>query len=320
MAAPSYDSLVPSETLPSYSSSIDFRGRLLCKRELEKPDVQAFGRRWYCAETELRGTTLILDIALGIASAHKSSPGHVRSYTLQLADVGLATDYKQRSNAFRVRVEGEQLLFLAPKADTAVEWVERLLTAIAISEPIEQQRMPRYPGPPARGAKVLSGDMSNSFGKRLWTELSWPARQRQDFLLEEPIQSRKERWKEVLHGKERQPLRSDSSTSISSRELSVARSNLALSRSTSGSDRSSSVVSPTQCPCAACWRRGSDIEPVLEAAADEDVMAKSDALLLSQSAAKVSRRCTRVLMKWRVWAQPPQTERRNNLPGMSSTQ
>lgn len=129
-----------------------------------------------------------------------------------------------------------------------------------------------------------------------------------------------ERWKEVLHGKERQPLRSDSSTSISSRELSVARSNLALSRSTSGSDRSSSVVSPTQCPCAACWRRGSDIEPVLEAAADEDVMAKSDALLLSQSAAKVSRRCTRVLMKWRVWAQPPQTERRNNLPGMSSTQ
>ncbi|KAF2158761.1 hypothetical protein M409DRAFT_32840, partial [Zasmidium cellare ATCC 36951] len=72
------------------------------------------------------------------------------SYTLQAADVGLAIDYKQHFDVFRLRVEGEQLLFIAPDVKDAVAWVESLLIAITISDPLEVRKMPQYPSLPSR--------------------------------------------------------------------------------------------------------------------------------------------------------------------------
>ncbi|KAF2478499.1 hypothetical protein BDY17DRAFT_228861, partial [Neohortaea acidophila] len=68
-----------------------------------------------------------------------------RSYTLQVANVGLANDYKDRTTVFRVRLEGEQLLFLALGIEVAVAWVKSLLPAIVISDSLEDRKTPKYP-------------------------------------------------------------------------------------------------------------------------------------------------------------------------------
>lgn len=174
MEAPPHELVVRSDVLPPYHPNISVTGRLLCKQELLSPEVTAFDRHWHRIEAELRGTKLLYEV-LGSNSSIKP----LRSYTLQAADVGLASDYKQRSDVFRARIKGEQLLFIAPDMEAAVAWVEALLTAVVISHPLESRKMPKYPSLPSRRAKHVSGEMiTEGLGKRLWEESRWRARQR----------------------------------------------------------------------------------------------------------------------------------------------
>lgn len=295
MALPPYQQAISqSDLLPSYTSSITLRGRLLCKQELEKPTVQALERHWQRIEAEIRGTALILSFVSSTTS------NHTRSYTLQAADAGLAVDYKQRPDAFRIRVEGEQLLFIAPDAESATAWVEALLAVIAISEPLDERPMPKYPSLPTRGAKPLGGEVMMGFRERLWTELSWRSRHRREWLLRTPSRSFGERWAEVVRGSGESTRRSSTS--------SQASGSTGRSYSTSSSR--------CQCPCAACWRT-SVSDPFV---GEEDnalvrqgslprpsIVEHGDSIIKRvdfggpQSALGSSYRCTRVLTRWAKW-------------------
>lgn len=48
----------------------------------------------------------------------------IRSYTLQHAESGLASDYLKRKNVIRVRMEGEQFLLQARDVAGVIDWIE----------------------------------------------------------------------------------------------------------------------------------------------------------------------------------------------------
>lgn len=191
---PPYEEVVRPDALPPYQNNISITGRLLYKQEFLTPDKLASDRHWNRVEAELRGTTLLLFKASSTGSVAK----YLRSYTLQAADVGLATDYKDRTDVFRARLEGEQLLFIAPGIEAAMAWTESLLTGIVISDPLESRKMPKYPALRKRGTKALRGNVVEGFSQRLWSELAWHTRQRREWLLETPSRTRKERWMEMM--------------------------------------------------------------------------------------------------------------------------
>ena len=48
----------------------------------------------------------------------------LRSYTLQHAESGLASDYVKRKNVLRIRMEGEQFLLQARDVAGVIDWIE----------------------------------------------------------------------------------------------------------------------------------------------------------------------------------------------------
>lgn len=287
MEAPSYESVIKCDPPPLYQPSINVTGRLLCKQELISPGVPASNRHWHRIEAELRGTTLFLSEASGSATDASSLAIPFGSYTLQAADVGLATDYKDRSDVFRLRVEGEQLLFIAPDVEAAVAWVESLVTAVMISDPLENRKMPKYPSIPPRQTTLWIEDSAEGLGRRLWSELAWPTRHREEWLLERPNRTRKERWSEVMHGRESSNLRGHS---LPAAATSIDRFG--------PNSRHSSAQSRCQCPCASCWTTDAPSE-VHEM--ESKAVSKENALDETTSALQQSIRCARTLTKWAEW-------------------
>lgn len=55
---------------------------------------------------------------------------HIRTYTLQHAESGLASDYGKRKNVIRVRMEGEQFLLQAPDVAAVIDWIEVRSSAV----------------------------------------------------------------------------------------------------------------------------------------------------------------------------------------------
>ena len=258
MEAPPYERVPQPDILPSYQPSVDRKGRLLCKQELETPDTPALQRHWHRVEAELRGTTFLLFEVSSRDSSTGTRTKCFRSPTLQAADVGLATDYSQWPNVFRARLEGEQLLFIAPGVVAAMAWLDSLGAAIAISEPLEARKMPGYPRMPARATKpwALGSASGDGFGSRLWTELAWRARQRHEWLFETPSRPRNERWREVVHGRE-------SNHRSRPRSTRLWKSTRSAAAEPGSNGRSVSSTSQCQCPCSSCWKR--DAQPLIAA-------------------------------------------------------
>lgn len=297
MSLPAYGSIFRPEPLPTYSAHIDFRGKLLCKPELQEPHTPAFPRRWQRVVAELRGTTLILYLSPAIATIETFTPTRVRRYTLQYADAGLAPDYKRRADAFRVRVEGEQLLFIAPGSEAAVTWVDLLLAATAISQPLDQWSMPRYPGLPGRAVKIVGPSAKTGIGGRLMTELSWQARQREEWLLDVPSRPRKERWREVLHGS---PNVTSQSVAKDTANSTTTQAGAAASRRASSTAASSSGGSCTSCPCSSCWS-GIGHGTSQSEQQDSETSPEVSVCLPSVSPAESSRRSARILPRDSAW-------------------
>lgn len=59
-----------------------------------------------------------------------SSKDHIRTYTLQNAESGLASDYGKRKNVIRARMEGEQFLLQAPDVAAVIDWIEVCFVAL----------------------------------------------------------------------------------------------------------------------------------------------------------------------------------------------
>ncbi|CAK7903164.1 hypothetical protein CAAN1_16S00870 [[Candida] anglica] len=74
----------------------------------------------------------------------------VRTYTLQHARIGLATDYKKRSNVLRIRVESEQILIDFGVTKTLIDWNLALGIGKDVSLDISERELPRYRTVPRR--------------------------------------------------------------------------------------------------------------------------------------------------------------------------
>ncbi|KAH3663204.1 hypothetical protein OGATHE_004780 [Ogataea polymorpha] len=74
----------------------------------------------------------------------------VRSYSLQYAKVGIATDYKKKKHTLRLRVETEQFLLEFPTVESMIEWYCCLNLGIDNSLDLTRREMPKYRTVPRR--------------------------------------------------------------------------------------------------------------------------------------------------------------------------
>ncbi|KAI0934963.1 hypothetical protein AcV7_003889 [Taiwanofungus camphoratus] len=105
-------------------------------------------------------STRILSHANSI-SEHSGVHGHakivepsqkdlIRTYTLQHAESGLASDYTKRKNVVRVRMEGEQFLLQAHDVAAVIDWIEGIQAATNIALDLDERPMPKGPMFPRR--------------------------------------------------------------------------------------------------------------------------------------------------------------------------
>lgn len=81
----------------------------------------------------------------------------IRSYSLQYAKIGLATDYTKKSNVLRLRLESEQFLLEFSSAKELIEWNLGLCIGRDVSADIQQREDPRYRTVPRRRRRPLFG-------------------------------------------------------------------------------------------------------------------------------------------------------------------
>ncbi|WPK25486.1 hypothetical protein PUMCH_002803 [Australozyma saopauloensis] len=74
----------------------------------------------------------------------------VRSYSLQHAKLGLASDYTKRANVLRLRLENEQLLILFATAKDMIQWNLAVLVGRDLALDLTDRDLPRYRTVPRR--------------------------------------------------------------------------------------------------------------------------------------------------------------------------
>lgn len=189
---------------PPYTCTVEINGVLGVRHELLSPFQISGQRDWSDAYVILCGTQLSIHRAkqpgLWSKSKEPTAGRLISSYTLQHAEVGIASDFKKtplipkspfahlvpasarhklhetdphlfepvREHAIRLRVETEQILLCAPTQNVMLDWVEALCAAIDISSPIEDRSEPRYRSLPRRNRRQrlldgaqLSEDLDN---------------------------------------------------------------------------------------------------------------------------------------------------------------
>lgn len=181
---------VRSTTLPpAYTCTVEQRGVLGVRQELSSPFHAATNRVWYDAYLVLEGTQLSLHRVKSPSLLSKNrhpTPGRLlKSYSLQHAEVGVASDFKKsalipkspfahlvpsaarsklyetdphlfepvREHVIRLRLETEQFLICAPTQESMLSWLESLCASIDISAPIEDRSEPRYRSLPRRSRR-----------------------------------------------------------------------------------------------------------------------------------------------------------------------
>ncbi|OSS45963.1 hypothetical protein B5807_08026 [Epicoccum nigrum] len=189
---------------PPYTCTVEIEGVLGVRHELLSPFHVSGQRDWSDCYVVLRGTQLNIHRAkqpgLWSKSRQATAGRLISSYTLQHAEVGIASDFKKtplipkspfahlvpasarhklyesdphlfepvREHTIRLRVETEQLLLCAPTQDAMLDWIEAFCAAIDISPPIEDRSEPRYRSLPRRNRRQrlldgvqLSEDLDN---------------------------------------------------------------------------------------------------------------------------------------------------------------
>ncbi|KAL1797032.1 hypothetical protein ACET3X_005572 [Alternaria dauci] len=174
---------------PPYTCTVEMQGIVGVKQELSSPFQVSGHREWHDVYAILRGTQLSLHRIKypGLLSKNKEPCAGrlLRTYTLQHAEVGVASDFKKtsltpkspfahlvpavarpklyetdphlfepvREHAIRLRLEFEQFLFCPSTEESMLDWVEAFCAAIDISAPLEDRSEPRYRSLPRRGRR-----------------------------------------------------------------------------------------------------------------------------------------------------------------------
>lgn len=67
----------------------------------------------------------------------------LRSYTLQYAELGSATDYSKRSFVLRVRAEAEQFMLQLANPIDCISWAHSLQSGIDVALPLDERQLPK---------------------------------------------------------------------------------------------------------------------------------------------------------------------------------
>lgn len=127
------------ENLPSYTPALTMKGLLQMKPELSSPYRKASHRNWRTAILELNNTQLritqstVCDLYLFRRTT---------TYSLQFAEIGLASDYDKRPCCFRLRLEEKQMVFDGKNRQEMLSWMVGLQMAISLALPLELRQMP----------------------------------------------------------------------------------------------------------------------------------------------------------------------------------
>lgn len=175
-----------SSQLPEYTCSVLLVAPLLLKCEFDTPFTPSLVRNWERVTAILRGTKLEF-----------RKKGRRITFSLQSAEVGLALDYRRRSNVIRVRAEGYQFLLATPSLAECLRWIEGISVSVAISDPIEERndRLPRTF--PRRKPYDSSIDSWDDFRRR-WREERRRSSKQQRWLRGEPENTRRNSSGSVL--------------------------------------------------------------------------------------------------------------------------
>ena len=175
-----------SEPLPSYTCSVEIEGVVGLKTELVTPFQASADRQWHDVYAVLCGTQLNIHHVKTprfLSKSRSPTPGRLtKSYTLQHAEIGLASDFKKtqliprspfahlvpsaaRQKAFetdphlfepvrefvmRLRLETEQLLLCCQDQDGLLNWLDKMCAAADISPPLDDRAEPRIRSLPRR--------------------------------------------------------------------------------------------------------------------------------------------------------------------------
>ncbi|KAF2476371.1 uncharacterized protein BDR25DRAFT_321847 [Lindgomyces ingoldianus] len=181
---------------PPYTCTVEIGGVLGLKQELSTPFQLAGHREWNDAYVVLRGTQLSIfrvKIPSFLSKNRAPGPGRlVKTFTLQHAEVGMASDFKKtpltprspfahlvpssarqklyetdphlfepvREHVIRLRLETEQFLLCAPSQEEMLNWIENLCAGIDISPPLDDRSEPRYRSLPRRSRRQRLLDSS----------------------------------------------------------------------------------------------------------------------------------------------------------------
>ncbi|KAI0997494.1 hypothetical protein K3495_g10693 [Podosphaera aphanis] len=136
------------ELLPAYSTSIDLSGYFQRKMEYDGPGLRAVDRDWNRVLVTLQGTAFRIykpspRSLFGNPSIDQNCPSNlIRSYNLQYAQVGVATDYVKKQYVIRIRAETEQFLLSCLKIETLVTWIQNLCAAIDLAPSLDEREYP----------------------------------------------------------------------------------------------------------------------------------------------------------------------------------
>lgn len=185
---PIYDNL-QCEELPGYTPSVYKIGCIGKKLEWLNPYEPSTSRSWKNVIIELNSTQLnfysiptnvephlmsfqpLINLSMNNFEHHKSlltnnydyqfhkycqrlnllnSKKLIRSYSLQHCKVGLATDYKKKSNVLRLRIESEQLLLYFNNTNDLINWNLAINIGKDLSLDLNVRDIPKYRTVPRR--------------------------------------------------------------------------------------------------------------------------------------------------------------------------
>lgn len=201
---------IPStqEALPEYSATVYKVANLCIKLEWLSPYDPAPSRVWKDVILELNSTQLnvySIDLSVSSSSHHPFEITHymsvftkevdlknliffsrssllthknlVKSYSLQHAKIGVASDYGKRDFTVRIRAETDQFLVQFSGPTEMIDWYNALCLARDNALDLGHREMPRYRTVPRRRHRACSSSSCNSggsFARRLFRRKSAP--------------------------------------------------------------------------------------------------------------------------------------------------
>ncbi|OBT50419.1 hypothetical protein VE04_10119 [Pseudogymnoascus sp. 24MN13] len=124
------------ETLPPYTCDLTLTAHFMRKSELEAPtSANPPIRTWHRGHVALHGTSLTITPSPRLSLKRSKPLTPPRSYSLQHAEAGIASDYLKRRYVIRIRVEADQLLLASDDAPTHIARREAIAAAIDLAPP-----------------------------------------------------------------------------------------------------------------------------------------------------------------------------------------